>query len=543
MRHRNMSIIAKNLACRLKRIRNCNSVVRLTRQMRMFKDDERGNFALIFAIIAVPLVLVSGAAIDYTRVMSQRGQVQDALDAAALAAARRVNSMTESELLAYAQSFFDANLPSGVSASLGTPEVTRSPTRIKLTASGSTVLAFGGLMNINSMSFSVSSTSVSDPSSLELIMVLDNSGSMGGNKISALRTGANALIDILFENPNPDLPVSVGIVPFTLSVNVDPANKNAGFMDTSADADIHRTSFLVNTDNMMPSAGNRFELFDLLENKWHNGRGEWAGCVEARKYPLDIQDTAPSGSDVNSFFTPYFAPDMRYGSSYNNYLSGYQGDSTSGTPGSLISRYGKYYNRNYRNSYAWGVPVGPNWLCTAQPILPLTENETTLHNKINSMTADGGTNIHQGVIWGLRALSPQVPFTEGRAYDDDDNLKFMIVMSDGANWHYGNSYYPGKSIYSAYGFSSEARLGNVTSSSSTLKARMNDRTRDACSAAKDAGVKVFTIAFDLNDAATTSMLRNCATNTSMSYMASSTSELIEAFEEIADNLDNIRIAE
>ena len=55
------------------------------------------------------------------------------------------------------------------------------------------------------------------------------------------------------------------------------------------------------------------------------------------------------------------------------------------------------------------------------------------------MQAKGGTNIMEGVMWGWRVLSPEPPFTEGKAYDDPENDKFLIVMTDGENWHQSRS--------------------------------------------------------------------------------------------------------
>jgi hypothetical protein len=59
-------------------------------------------------------------------------------------------------------------------------------------------------------------------------------------------------------------------------------------------------------------------------------------------------------------------------------------------------------------------------MCGISAITPLTGAKQTILSAIAGMTADGGTNIAGGVGWGLRVVSPTVPFTEGAAYDDDD---------------------------------------------------------------------------------------------------------------------------
>ena len=105
----------------------------------------------------------------------------------------------------------------------------------------------------------------------------------------------------------------------------------------------------------------------------------------------------------------------------------------------------------------------------------------------------------------MRILSSQEPYTEGKSYSDDENVKFLIVMSDGANT-YTNQYH-------AYGWSSDGRIsgfgGTVT--------EMNKRTLESCTAAKDAGVIVYTIAYGSIGSSTTRMLRDCATRAGNAY--------------------------
>ena len=79
---------------------------------------------------------------------------------------------------------------------------------------------------------------------------------------------------------------------------------------------------------------------------------------------------------------------------------------------------------------------------------------------IQSLQAKGGTNMLEGVMWGWRVLSPEAPFTEGKAYDDPDNDKFLIVMTDGENWHQARSNH-NKSSYHSFGYASNGRLGTT----------------------------------------------------------------------------------
>jgi Flp pilus assembly protein TadG len=59
----------------------------ISKCMHLFLKDRRAATALIVALMAVPLIITSGAAVDFSRVSSARAQLQYAVDSAALAGA------------------------------------------------------------------------------------------------------------------------------------------------------------------------------------------------------------------------------------------------------------------------------------------------------------------------------------------------------------------------------------------------------------------------------------------------------------------------
>jgi Flp pilus assembly protein TadG len=56
--------------------------------LSIFCDAQRGNAAIVFALSLIPLIGITGAAIDYTRGNSAKTDMQAALDATALMLAR-----------------------------------------------------------------------------------------------------------------------------------------------------------------------------------------------------------------------------------------------------------------------------------------------------------------------------------------------------------------------------------------------------------------------------------------------------------------------
>ena len=61
--------------------------VSLSRKFSRFRGDERGTVAVMFGLLAIPMVMFVGFAIDYSRVLAADRDLQEAVDAAALAAA------------------------------------------------------------------------------------------------------------------------------------------------------------------------------------------------------------------------------------------------------------------------------------------------------------------------------------------------------------------------------------------------------------------------------------------------------------------------
>lgn len=84
--------------------------------LRKFWQSESGNFGAITAIAAVPILAGIAGAIDYTMTLNKTGQLQNSLDAAALAIATGYyQGMSDDELGQVGQDSFDANM-AGISS-------------------------------------------------------------------------------------------------------------------------------------------------------------------------------------------------------------------------------------------------------------------------------------------------------------------------------------------------------------------------------------------------------------------------------------------
>lgn len=61
----------------------------LYRAWRRLRHDERGNMFILFGATSIPLFLFMGGAVDFTRYTRYKNDLANAVDAAALALARR----------------------------------------------------------------------------------------------------------------------------------------------------------------------------------------------------------------------------------------------------------------------------------------------------------------------------------------------------------------------------------------------------------------------------------------------------------------------
>lgn len=500
---------------------------------RRFGASRRGNVATMFAIVIIPLIGMVGAAVDYSSAYRSKERVQHALDAASLAVNRSIGTMSEDQLRTLARDTFAANMGSGMAADLTQIDIEVGEHLVTLTATSASKTMFMGLLGIDRLDISASSTTIAGQQTFEIAMVLDNSGSMAGSRIRDLREASRLLVDVLFAGqPTSDM-VKVGIVPFAGAVNVGSQHRGAEWLDNDGLSPI-------NGENLSENVS-RFELFDRFRN------AEWAGCVETRPYPYDVEDVAPSAADPATLFVPMFAPDEPNAENNGGYqtLNDYIDDNVDGAGrgrravdwDTALKNIDKYYD----GVRALPRATGPNFLCDSPPITALTNQRRQLDSGIDALRARGMTNIHEGLMWGWRVLSPAQPFAEGLPYNERNNNKVIVLMTDGENTHRGlNS--PNMSMYSAYGYASNGRLGPPTSNTSRLEGYMNARTLEACANAKRTGIVVYTIAFGVNDQATLRMLRDCASGADKAYTTATGSQLIATFENIAKELSALRIA-
>lgn len=516
--------------------------------IRRFLGDRRGNVAMIFGLLAIPLVGAAGSAIDFSYAYRQRSIVQDAIDAAALAANRKLGTSTTAQIQAEANYFYQANVAGQLPSPPPINTVVDKGT-VTITTTLTVPTAFLGITGLNQIVFDLKTISTAGSSRLEVALVLDTSGSMAGTKISTLKTAATNLTNTLFNlalSSDKVDPVKMSVVPFASSVNIGSSNRTSGWMDTAGKATHHYENFENTTRT-------RFNLFDDMGVSW-------AGCVEERLPPYDVTDDAPTklanptAEQAKTLFQPMFAPDEPdnwSSSNANDYLSDKGKSANCGTVATTTSsneqaaqkRVCKYKGVSPSSGTAMGIPNGPNFMCNSTAITPLTITQSTVLTAISNLVAVGATNITAGITWGWRTLSPGEPFTQGRTYTEPDNKKVLILMTDGENTYYPDSTF-NKSSYGAWSYLSNSanHLGSYMTSESTVEARMDARSKLACDNVKATGIIIYTIAFQVTTTRGKELMAYCASDSSKSFDASNNSELLAAFDTIGTDISQLRIS-
>jgi Flp pilus assembly pilin Flp len=181
-----------------------------------FRRDQRGATAIMFAFAAVPLVMFAGVAVDYTRASKIKGDLQSAADAAVLAVARNFKSTTDNAVLKReVEEYMAATLPA--SYDYDVISVTRNNGRLAAHVEGDMPTGISGILGRRALDLSLDAEAAWGTGKLEVMLVLDNTGSMANQgRMTEMKKAAKALLDQL-QASDPGL-VKVGIVPFDVTV-------------------------------------------------------------------------------------------------------------------------------------------------------------------------------------------------------------------------------------------------------------------------------------------------------------------------------------
>lgn len=239
--------------------------------MRDFSTSHDGVVAVIVALAFVPMLIFSGAAVDIGRAYIAERQLLAAADAAGLAIAAAIDEdSTDAELETILDNYIDANFDDGSIATIDSQSFTYEDSIVTVSIDATISTSFMVLANIDSLEVGASSQVTRSEETLEVVLVLDNSGSMAGSKLTALKDASDSLLDVFFGADLTSNQVKIGLVPFSNNVNIGATN----------------TAYVTDTT-----------IYD-----W--GISSWAGCPMA-----EIAGDEDTKDDFVGPWTPFYWPD------------------------------------------------------------------------------------------------------------------------------------------------------------------------------------------------------------------------------------------
>jgi Flp pilus assembly protein TadG len=487
--------------------------------LKRFWSSRGGNFAMMFGVAMIPMLLGAGVAVDYSRMLRAKGHLQAVADAAALSlAASRLDDQAELEkqAMAYVQGNFDDSILNTVNVD----KVEHEGDGYEVALSGRIPTMFMSIATISTLDIATSALAVRGVTgSVEVALVLDNTWSMsaedasGVKKIDALKSAAGSLVSTLHKDE--DASVRIAVVPYADYVNVGVSHRYDGWV--SVGADYSTTS--------EPAADCGIE--QTREVRYCKVTPPKTTCTR-------------TNDGVTETYTCYAScPESEIGTRTETYTPSC---STRTTNYQWFGCVGSRTTGDLRLSDDSPSVPYPGYLATWQqclnPIVPLTASENPVQSAISGMIVNVGgykpnTYIPAGLVWGLNVLSPTAPFTEAKAYDagNKNPRKVIVLMTDGENTLRFRSS-DGKHVgYNGNGSKRDKQAQQTLEDSLAI-----------CSNIKAQNIEIFSVAFAVDSAEAKTLLQDCATDAQHYFDANDAVALDSSFQQIADALTNVRLA-
>lgn len=272
-------------------------IVDFTRLAGRFARNRRGNFGVMMAATVSLLGLSVGFALNTGQMYLVHSNLQNALDSAVTSTARdlTLGVITEKDARDSVMAFLDANGGSGFVAAdqikLNSLVINKTKKTVEASVSVDLALAIPLFRTGPTQRIATESAAVYSDKTIEVAMMLDVTGSMGGrtNKLKDLQTAAKNAVDTLLGGQNSKNPrVRVSIVPYATSVNVGSALANTVYVEKTF------------TTGEPPKQGDPILV--------SGGGGRPDNCATERKGKYQFSDAGPHKAMVNRDYRLGYCP-------------------------------------------------------------------------------------------------------------------------------------------------------------------------------------------------------------------------------------------
>ena len=196
---------------------------------RRMADDARGNVAMLFGLSLPVLILMTVGGVDIHRASTVRVNLQDALDAATLAAARSPYT-ANTDLQRVGLASLRANLKAypgitlreaDTSFVLNGDDVVVASSKVDVTTLVANIFLppYGKFMD-DTLPVGAHSEVNRSSKNLEVALVLDITGSMAGQRLIDLKAAAAELVDLVVQPVQTPFYSRMSVIPYAVGVNL-----------------------------------------------------------------------------------------------------------------------------------------------------------------------------------------------------------------------------------------------------------------------------------------------------------------------------------
>ncbi len=359
------------------------------KRLRQFGQDQRGSISVLSLSLMVGMIGIGGLALDTMRIEQQRVAVQNSLDRCTLMAANMRQTLTTTKVLS------DCMDKAGLKDNLSNVVGSSSTSARSISASATTLLdsLFPNVTGFTNASITTTSKAENSSGNIEIVLALDVSGSMDGQRLTDLKSAAKSFVTTVLKDDTQKR-TSITLVPYNGQVNL----------------------------------GSAIRPF-------------YASTYTPARAGMDCVDLTPSVfSSLSLPLTNY--PMSGYNDTFTMYDPSYPTTDPRGSP--------LPYGPNITCSApAAGTAASGNIVTLAG------QSESALHLAIDKFKAESSTSINLGMRWALAFIDPGtrpvfsalLPATNGDGtpsalagrpyeYSDTGISKIIVLMTDGQNTPY-----------------------------------------------------------------------------------------------------------
>jgi Flp pilus assembly protein TadG len=515
----------------------------LLRILRDFAGARRGNVAITFALATIPIMAFIGGAVDYSRANSVKADLQGALDSAALMLSKEAATDTSNQLQTNALAYVTANYnrPGTTIGSVSAAYTTTGGSQVVLSGTANVPTDFMQILGVNSVTVKASSTVRWGMTRLRVALVLDNTGSMAdSNKITALKTATNNLLTQLKNAAVNNGDVYVSIIPFVKDVNIGSGNWNSSYIywGTAAQDSSLSDNNSWDANNGSCSAGNYSTRSQCVAKSTCSisGYNSQNSCTSAGACSNSGQTSQSSCTGTKacskSQYTSHSSCTNGGGTwGYGTWTSGVWSAAT-WTPSNHNTWNGCVMDRGYSttpdtvNNYDTNVAspsasvnsslyAAEQYSSCPQAAMGLNYDWSTMTTLVNNMSPNGNTNQAIGLQLGWMSLAGGGPFTVPAMDPNYTYTQVIILLTDGLNTQ--DRWY---------------------SSQSSIDARQ----QLTCNNIKAANVTLYTIQVNTGGDPTSTLLQNCASDSSKFFLLTNSNQIVTTFNSIGTNLSNLYVS-